>query len=101
MSEGAGKGWDLADYIRKKAGYDTKCIVLGYVQRGGAPSAFDRILAQKMGIRAVELLVEGAGGRVVGIRKNQIVDDDIDEALAMPLRFDYDLYYQHLAMSNY
>ena len=101
MSEGAGKGWDLADYIRQKAGYDTKCIVLGYVQRGGAPSAFDRILAQKMGIRAVELLVQGIGGRVVGIRENKIVDDDIDEALAMPLKFDYDLYYQHLAMSNY
>ncbi|MBS6511268.1 MAG: 6-phosphofructokinase [Clostridiales bacterium] len=101
MSEGAGKGWDLADYIRQKAGYDTKCIVLGYVQRGGAPSAFDRVLAQKMGIRAVELLVEGIGGRVVGIRDNKIIDDDIDEALAMPLKFDYDLYNQHLAMSNY
>ena len=54
-----------------------------------------------MGIRAVELLVEGIGGRVVGIRDNKIIDDDIDEALAMPLKFDYDLYNQHLAMSNY
>ena len=62
---------------------------------------FDRVIATKMGIRAVELLMEGCGGRVVGIHNNKIVDYDIDEALAMKMKFDKKLYETHLNMMNY
>lgn len=55
----------------------------------------------KMGARAVELLEKGIGGRVVGTRQNEIVDDDIDEALSMELKFNYELYAQYEAMTNY
>ena len=101
ISEGAGKGEALANYIRAKTGFDVKAIVLGYIQRGGAPSAFDRIIATKMGVKAAELLLDGVGGRAVGIRDNKIVDFDIDEALAMEKQFDYDLYEEHHRMNNY
>lgn len=101
IAEGAGKGEALANYIRAKTGLDVKAIVLGYVQRGGAPSAFDRMIATKMGIRSVELLMDGVGGRVVGIKNNKIVDFDIDEALAMKMKFDKKLYQHHMAMNNY
>ena len=66
--------------------------MLGHVQRGGSPSAFDRILASRLGNKAVELLLEGKSGRVVGIKDNKIIDMDIDEALSMKKTFDDDLY---------
>ena len=66
--------------------------VLFHVQRGWSPSAFDRILASRLGNKAVELLIEGKSGRVVGIKDNKIIDMDIDEALSMKKTFDDDLY---------
>ncbi len=66
--------------------------VLGHIQRGGTPSQADRMLAARMGARAVELLAKGQGGRVVGIKNNQIIDLSVNEALSMPTRFDSDLY---------
>ncbi len=101
ISEGAGSSDALARYMKAKTGRDVKSIVLGYVQRGGAPSAFDRVLSMKMGARAVELAADGKGGRVVGIRNNAIIDQDIDDALAEPLKFDEQLYREYLAMTNY
>ncbi|KPD01425.1 6-phosphofructokinase [Geobacillus sp. BCO2] len=66
--------------------------VLGHVQRGGSPTAFDRVLASRLGARAVELLLEGKGGRCVGIQNNQIVDHDIAEALAKTHTVDQRMY---------
>ncbi|SFE79813.1 6-phosphofructokinase [Peptostreptococcus sp. D1] len=71
---------------------DVRITVLGHVQRGGAPSAFDRILASKLGNKAVELLIEGKSSRVVGIKNNEIIDMDIDEALAVEKKFDEESY---------
>ncbi len=101
ISEGAGKGEAVANYLRAKTGFDVKAIKLGYVQRGGSPSSFDRLIAIKMGTRAVELLLEGKAGRVVGIRDNHIVDYDINEALDMDLFFDKDLYIEHGKRMSY
>ena len=101
LSEGAGDSAEIAEYIKEKTGRDMKNVVLGYTQRGGEPTVFDRVLAMKCGKRAVELLNEGIGSRVVGIRKNRIYDLDIDEALTEKLEFDYELYEQYLQMTNY
>jgi len=92
ISEGAGKGESLANYIHAKTSLDVKAIVLGYIQRGGTPTADDRVLASRLGVRAVQLLMEGSYGRVVGVRDNKVVDDDIAEALAMKPKFDRKLY---------
>ena len=70
--------------IQEETGFDTRVNVLGHVQRGGAPSAFDRVLAARMGSYAVDCLLEGKGGRCVGLVSNKIVDYDIIEALALP-----------------
>jgi len=101
ISEGAGKGEALSNYIRAKTGFDVKAIVLGYVQRGGVPSAFDRVIATKMGTKAAQLLMQGVGGRAVGISQNKIVDFDLDEALAMEMQFDREMFEEHSVMNNY
>lgn len=73
----------LVARLAKDTGYGVRKSVLGHIQRGGSPTSFDRILASRMGVKAVELLLEGKGGRCVGIKNNVIVDFDIYEALAM------------------
>lgn len=92
LAEGVGGAGELAKNIQQVTGVETRATILGHIQRGGSPSAFDRILASRMGARAVEVLLEGKSARVIGIRGGQITDDDIDEALAMPRTFDEKLY---------
>ena len=88
IAEGVGNAQDLGKEIIAETGADLRVTILGHVQRGGSPSAFDRILASRMGVRAVELLLDGKSARVVGIRDNHIIDMDINEALKMTRPFD-------------
>jgi 6-phosphofructokinase 1 len=88
LAEGVGGAEELAKYIEAETKIETRATVLGHIQRGGAPSAFDRVLASRMGSRAIELLMEGKTSRVVGIKENEIFDQDIDEALALERKFD-------------
>lgn len=67
---------ELEKYIQEKLNISIRSTVLGYIQRGGEASVFDRILASKMGVRAVELLILGETCRAVGIRNNKIIDVD-------------------------
>ncbi len=92
VAEGAGSAYDFAKQIEKETGFDTRYTVLGHVQRGGAPSGMDRVLASRLGGRAVELLLEGKGGRCVGIQSNQLVDHDIIEALSQKHTIDDEMY---------
>lgn len=92
LAEGVGGAAELAKKVEEVTGIETRATILGHIQRGGSPSAFDRVLASRMGVKAVEVLIEGKTSRVIGIRDNKIVDDDIDEALAMPRKFNEDLY---------
>lgn len=73
--------YDLATEIEERTGYETRATVLGHVQRGGDPAAFDRVLATEMGEYAVELLVNGKSGRAVGLKGMDYVDYDINFAL--------------------
>ena len=92
LAEGVGGASELAKYIENETKIEARATVLGHVQRGGSPSAFDRVLASRMGSKAIELLLEGKTSRVVGIRKNEIYDVDIDEALALDRTFDDKLF---------
>ena len=74
----------FAAKIGENTGFECRVEVLGRVQRGGAPSAFDRILAARMGAYAVDCLLDGKGGICVGLINNKIVDYDIYEALQLP-----------------
>lgn len=92
LSEGIGKAHELEQQIKEKTRMDSRSTVLGHIQRGGSPSAFDRILATKMGASAVELLLQGRTARVIGIKNNKIFDMDVDEALSIEKTFDSETY---------
>lgn len=92
LAEGVGGAQELAEYVEGVTGIETRATVLGHIQRGGSPSAFDRVLASKMGAKAVEVLLEGKTSRVIGIKNNEIIDQDIDEALALDRTFDDNLF---------
>ena len=74
---------ELARFIQQETGFEVRTEVLGRIQRGGSPSAFDRILASRMGEYAVQCLNEGKSSRCIGVRGQQLIDVDIHEALAM------------------
>ena len=92
LAEGIGGAFELAEYVENITGIETRATVLGHIQRGGSPSASDRVLASRIGAKAVEVLLEGKTSRVIGIRDNKIIDQDIDEALDMESKFDTELY---------
>ena len=64
----------IALIIEKLSGHDTRSTVLGYIQRGGSPSARDRLLATQFGARAVDLLAQDKSGVAVGIRGNDLIE---------------------------
>ncbi|MDR1619136.1 MAG: 6-phosphofructokinase [Clostridiales bacterium] len=92
IAEGAGHAEDFAHYVREHTDVEIKPVVLSYIQRGGNPSAMDRILATRMGIRAVNALAIDKGGRAVGIRNNKIIDVSLEEAIGTADVFDEELY---------
>ena len=75
--------YQLAKEVEQYSGYECRATILGYVQRGGAPTPEDRLLAARLGKYSVDLLHEGITGVCVGIRKNQVCYTPIEEALAM------------------
>ena len=83
LAEGAGDADKFGEELQKQTHYSVRSTTVGHMQRGGSPSMADRILASQFGYRAVELLRDGIGNRVVGIVDNKIIDYDIIEALNM------------------
>lgn len=76
--------FELADYITENfPDYDIRVSVLGHMQRGGSPSCYDRVLASRLGIAAVEALLDKLTGVMIGITNNQISKVDLDKAIKM------------------
>ena len=100
MAEGVGGTDELANKIEEVTGIETRATKLGHIQRGGSPSAFDRVLASRMGYNAVELLCQGKTSKVLGMRNGKIFDMDINEALEVPRSFDEELYTISKIISN-
>lgn len=73
--------FDLARYIEQNTGKETRATILGHVQRGGKPVAYDRILASRMGSYSIELLLKGYGGRCIGIQNEKLVHHNINDAI--------------------
>lgn len=92
VAEGVGKVDQMAKDIEAATGIVTRATVLGHVQRGGNPTVRDRVVATQLGYAAVQLLREGKGNRVVGIKDNKVVDYDIYEALNMTKDLDMEMY---------
>ena len=92
VAEGVEDSQGICDYIQEKTGIESRLTVLGHIQRGGSPTAKERVYASVMGSRAVELLQQGMGNRVVAMQNGRIVDFDINEALQMHKDIDHYLY---------
>ncbi len=99
VAEGVGGVEDLAKYIEKRTGIETRATILGHVQRGGSPTLRDRVMATAMGADAVRLLEKGIGNRVIALKDGKTVDYDILEALEMEREFDKDLYQTAMEVS--
>ncbi len=78
VAEGAASGVEIGQLVKDHSGLDTKVAILGHVQRGGTPTAFDRILASRLGTHAVHLLMSGSTSRMVGMVDGQIVDSTLN-----------------------
>lgn len=87
-AEGIGHSTSMARRIEAATGIETRATILGYMQRGGSPTATDRFYASIMGAYAVDVLLQGKTNRVVGYRKGEFVDFDIEEALQMKKNID-------------
>ncbi|WP_096269667.1 6-phosphofructokinase [Paucisalibacillus globulus] len=92
LAEGVGSGIEYGELISKAANLETRVTVLGHIQRGGSPTANDRVLASRLGAKAVDLLLAGKAGRMVGIQKNQLVDHDINDILNNTHSIDEEMY---------
>ena len=83
VAEGAGSGMEIGKVIHDVLGLDPRVTILGHIQRGGTPSARDRVMATRMGYHAVRVLAEGKTNRVICARNGGMMDLDILEGLAM------------------
>ena len=87
-----GIGYVLSKEIEKRTGFETRATVLGHIQRGGSPTAFDRILATRYGIAAIDLVKEGKFGYMVSLQGNKIIPVPLAEAVAKIKTVDEELY---------
>ena len=92
IAEGVGNAYEVAKEIEDKTGTETRVTILGHVQRGGTPTIFDRIIASKMGNKAVELLLSNQSGKALGMKCNEIININLDEALETKKEFDKNMY---------
>ena len=83
-----GIGNALAQEIEKRTGYETRTVVLGHIQRGGSPSAFDRVLATRYGLGAIDMVHRAEFGRMAALRGNKIVSVPISDAIASNRKVD-------------
>ncbi len=85
----AGKAIDISKQVRELSGFtNIRVVVIGHLQRGGTPSAFDRILACRLGLKAVESFVDGEDGKMTGISADTVVLRPFSEAWECRTRFD-------------
>jgi len=92
LAEGAAKAEDLKEKLEKECKIQIIISRLGHIQRGGSPTMFDRALAARLALRAVDILAKNKGNKVVGIKNNKIIDMDIVEAVSMKKVIDDELF---------
>lgn len=96
VAEGVGQTENISRTLQEMTGIESRVTVLGHVQRGGSPTLRDRVIATEMGYHAVELLEQGIGNRIIGLKDGKVYDIDLQEGLAMKKPFidqRYDIFY--------
>ncbi len=91
VAEGFGNSKKIAEDIEKNTGYEVRLTVLGYIQRGGAPTARSRILANLFGSKAVELILSGEENKVVGLSNGKVISTDLATSCRSRKRLNLDL----------
>jgi len=86
-----GIGTTLAYEIEKRTGFETRSVVLGHIQRGGSPSAFDRVLATRYGLGAIDMVHRGEFGQMAALRGNKIISIPLAEAIASNRKVDKEI----------
>ena len=81
LGTGIGIGEALANEIEDRTGLETRHVILGHVQRGGPPSAFDRVLGTMLGVKVVEMAEEGLSGQMAALRGGEVVSASLKEAV--------------------
>lgn len=81
VAEGVASGFDVAQAIQARTGLETRVTVLGHVQRGGTPTAYDRVLASRLGAAAFDLVRQGGCGQMVGLQAGQVTAVPLDQAV--------------------
>lgn len=92
VAEGVMSGHELAKQLEEVGNIHTHVSVLGHIQRGGSPSARDRVIASQFGSRAVEVLKEGKSCVAIGMQNHQIVDYDLEKVFAKASNLDKDMF---------
>uniref|UniRef100_A0A942YFJ8 ATP-dependent 6-phosphofructokinase n=1 Tax=Neobacillus citreus TaxID=2833578 RepID=A0A942YFJ8_9BACI len=92
MAEGVGKCIQLGKEIQEKTGFETKVTILGHIQRGGSPSAYDRMMSSQMGALAVDLLTNGQKGVMVGLKNGQLTHTSFEKAEKDKHKIDFSIY---------
>jgi len=100
VAEGAGRGEDVANKLTELSGIEARVTVLGHIQRGGTPTAQDRILASRLGDFAVRQLIEGNSGKGCGVINGELVTTDIDVVTSTKRPFDMEMYELALRLSQ-
>ncbi|WP_067841977.1 6-phosphofructokinase [Amphibacillus sediminis] len=93
VAEGAGNAVDVAKVLKEKCGLDTRPTVLGHIQRGGTPSAFDRVFTSRLGHHVIELIKQEITGVALGIENNQITYHSFNEIFAAGRNINEQLYH--------
>ena len=85
-------GQELAKELKERTGEEVRATILGHIQRGGTPSAQDRVLASRLGNYAVQLLLAGKSGRAVGIQNNKLVSTKFEDVFGDVHNVDLSIY---------
>mgnify|MGYP001442389078 CR=1 FL=1 len=93
VAEGAASGLEIGRRIRERTGFEVRVTVLGHIQRGGSPTAVDRVLASRMGHFAVQCLMEGQSGHMVAVRRNEICSVPMSEVFTNQHQADLSIYH--------
>ncbi len=86
-----GIGSTLASEIEKRTGFESRSVVLGHIQRGGSPTAFDRVLATRYGLGAIDMVHRGEFGKMAALRGNKIISIPLEEAIATNRKVDQEI----------
>ncbi|HQN61531.1 MAG TPA: 6-phosphofructokinase [Mesotoga prima] len=91
VAEGASSAYTVARHVEHRIGYETRITILGHIQRGGSPTAFDRVLASRMGYASVKALEEGKAGMMMSLNGGKIKGVPLEEVLSHKKELDMEL----------